>query len=879
MSRQIQTGNRLSIYLIVTLACLLISTSAMALPRLDKNVIPTFQLINLTLNPDSANYSGSTTIELDVINPTASFRFHSEALNLLSLTLKDANNEYPVTYEIIEPDQLTLTAEKSLEPGKYTLHIEFTNEYNTQGVSLYRTESGDESYLFTQMEDMEAREAFPCWDEPEYKFPFQMILTVPKDDYPIVNTPIESQKELDNGWIEYTFETTKPLPTYLLAICLGPFDLVDLPYETVPIRIVTAKGKGHLTELCAELTPPILKWQEEYFNLPYPYKKLDLIAVPEFWPGGMENAGAITFTERAIVIDPANVTMSSRRRLANLMAHELAHMWFGDLVTMEWWDDLWLNEAFATWMATKTLVNVFPEFDYDISRVNSTDRVMSSDARPTAEAIRKPIDENSDLLGNIGAVYNKGEAILNMFEISIDENNFRNGVIDYINANSWGSATAADLWKALSENSNAAYSLPEAMATFTDQPGVPLVTCTKNEDGSYQLSQTRFKNYGQADLPFENWHIPINIKYKTEQGIQNHSLLLMESSVSVELPADGKIEWVLPNLDFKGYYRWNVSTEMMFDLAENSSAYLTPRERIGYLNNLSALLKAGVIGGDDFLDAIGRFKDDDHPQVISSVMNALGSVEGYFVVDSLQDSFAAYVRHTLKPAMDKIGLTATENEDNYYSVVRPSLLGWLAYTGKDSVSIRFAHNLFEKYLNDPQSVDPSLVSISNQIACRHGKKELFGHCMKKFEEAKTPRDRGLYLSALGAFENKELQKEALAYVFNGSLKLQEIGTIPRGIASTSEEAADMVFDWVMANFEELKSNIPPIYHPYLVYYGGGCSQTRLTKAQQFFSLSENTSEGIAGQLEKLGVSVNDCISLREREGDKVAQYLINFSSK
>jgi alanyl aminopeptidase len=410
--------------LLLTAITILPLTSSV-LARLGQDVIPVRETITLRIDADTPEYSGSVSIDLQVQMATASFQLHAEEMQLTTTHLTGPQGETKVSFEVGHHGLVTFIAESELAPGDYRLEIEFTNDFNSDAVGLYRVIENENGYLFTQFEEDDAREAFPCFDEPGFKIPFQMTLVVPEAHLALANTPIESESTA-HGWRTVVFAETKPLPTYLLAISTGLLETVEIP------------GMKHLTSLAVKMTPPLLSALEEYFGRPYPYRKLDLIAVPEFWAGAMENAGAITFRETALAVDEATATLSTKRRMAIIIAHELAHMWFGDLVTMEWWDDLWLNEAFASWMESKITNEVFPEFNVPISVVRSTQRVMSHDARKSTSPIRQETMDEENLLANIGIIYSKGEAVLGMFEKWLGEEPFRDGVRRYINENEWG---------------------------------------------------------------------------------------------------------------------------------------------------------------------------------------------------------------------------------------------------------------------------------------------------------------------------------------------------------------------------------------------------------------------------------------------------------
>ena len=309
--------------------------------RLGRDVVPTFSSVRLRLDPEKRSYTGSVHVELKVANATDTIRFHAEGQRLTRVTLRQGGDSVIVTRTTGDHGLQTLGAARKLTPGTATLDIEFTHLYGTRAVGLYKAIQDQRGYLFTQFESDDAREAFPCWDEPGFKFPYQIVLEVPEAQEALSNTPIESSVPKD-GWKTVTFKRTPPLPSYLLAIAVGPFEYSPVAGTKVPTRIVTCRGRKQLAAITVQTTPKILAGLERWFGVPYPFEKLDLIAVPEFAYGAMENAGLITFRDDVLLLDPASASTSQRRSNANVICHELAHMWFGDLVTMAWWDDLWL---------------------------------------------------------------------------------------------------------------------------------------------------------------------------------------------------------------------------------------------------------------------------------------------------------------------------------------------------------------------------------------------------------------------------------------------------------------------------------------------------------------------------------------------------------
>jgi alanyl aminopeptidase len=385
--------------------------------RLQTDVVPLEQEVRLDLDPARNDFTGSIVARLEVRKPSKAIRLHSNGPVLRSATLRGAAVDPVALVPSAEgEDVLVLTAEHPIEPGRYVLEISFTNAFNTKADSLYRVIAGDEPYLFTQFEDTSAREAFPCWDEPSFKIPWKLTLLVPTELLALANTPIESES-VSGATRTIVFKKTPPLPSYLVALAVGPFETVPVPGTGVPTRIVTVRGKKGLTAEAVRQTPPLLRALERYFGKPYPFEKLDLIAVPDYWYGAMENAGAITFRDTILLLDPGNADAEDREDLATVISHELAHMWFGDLVTMAWWDDMWLNESFASWMGDKIVNEVFPELGIEVSQVRAMQGAMIHDGRMTTRAMRQPVESQDVLVDAADTLaYNKGEAVLGMFE-------------------------------------------------------------------------------------------------------------------------------------------------------------------------------------------------------------------------------------------------------------------------------------------------------------------------------------------------------------------------------------------------------------------------------------------------------------------------------
>ncbi|MFQ5599848.1 MAG: M1 family aminopeptidase [Candidatus Krumholzibacteriia bacterium] len=836
--------------------------------RLGQEVVPTFQAITLRINAGEKDYDGSTHIELQVKETTRSFSFHAEEMPIHEVILTGKDGPVELEYGIGDHAMVEVTTSKPLVPGRYALDIDFANGFGTKAVGLYRMEQDGRGYVFTQFEADEAREAFPCWDEPSFKIEWQLTIEVPEDHVAITNTLVETES-VEGGWRRTAFKRTKPLPSYLIAIAAGPLEVVPIPGMPIPGNVVTLQGQSHLAQLAAETTPPILAALEKYFGSRYPYEKLDLIGIPEYWAGAMEHPGAVTYAASILLVDPEAASVRQQRTLARVTAHELAHMWFGNLVTMRWWDDLWLNESFADWMGDKIAHEVYPQYNLEVAELQGVMGVMVGDARPSAQAIRRPVETADNLLENIGTQYNKGKAILSMFEQWIGEEQFRLGVLEHLNAHKWGNATGDDFWQALSGASG--NDVPAAMATFIEQPGIALVSVEIGPGNTIRLSQKRFANYG-IEQEEQTWKIPVTLRYSDGNVTHTKTVLLEQRSQEVTLDLGGKPAWVVPNADQRGYYRWSVSPEMLAALARNSLAILNERERVGFIGNLSALLDAGAVSGDDYLLALGEFANDPKPMVVSALLGALGKIEMAFVPAELEDSFAYYVRRTLTPALERFGIEAQEGEDEEVAIFRPRLLRWLADTGKHEKILEHAEELASRYAADPSSIDPALAGVALRLAAIRGDRALYEEYRQRFESAQVPADRNRYLGALGNFRDPQIMDTALGYALEGPLRPNELFRIPGGMMS-NPRSRDFVFHWILEKYDDIAERVPPMFMGFMPFIAGGCSAERLAAAQEFFALPGHQAPGTETNLAKITDQVQDCVGLREREGAAVAAYL------
>ena len=494
--------------------------------RLGDTVVPVRYRLELRIDPTQESFSGSVSIDTTIKEPVDSIWLHGKDFNIDEVFVADADgNRVAASYEQKHDSGVSLVSlEQTVNAGAATIDISFHRPFETGTNGLFRVMKGDIAYVATQFEPIAARKVFPGFDEPAFKVPFDLTLVTRADHVAITTTPEINTETLDDGFVRRVFDTTRPMPTYLLAFAVGPYDLVDygtIPANSVrdrelPLRAIAASGLGERLDYALENTDGILTVLEQYFGTPYPYQKLDLIAVPGGFGGAMENIGAITYNEILLLMDE-NSPVNQRRMYTAVHAHELGHMWFGNLVTPEWWNDIWLNEAFASWIMYKASNAYWPEGEFDRETQKRALGAMNNDSLAAARQIREPVDHNHSISDAFDSItYQKGGGVLAMLERYVGEDEFQAGVRLHMNRHAHETATAEDFIASVAEGADRA-EIETAFKSFIEQPGVPMLStrldCTDPANPKLKVSQARYAPLGSAIEPGSaQWHVPMCIK-------------------------------------------------------------------------------------------------------------------------------------------------------------------------------------------------------------------------------------------------------------------------------------------------------------------------------------------------------------------------------
>ena len=840
--------------------------------RLTREVEPVAEAVELTVDPAKDDFSGRVRIDVVVHAATSSFRLHALGPVVTSATLTDlAGRSLALTSAVTEAELgiVTMTAPAPIPPGTYSLAIAFDNKFNRAGLGLYKTVSRGDNYLFTQFEDRHARKAFPCWDDPGFKIPWLLTVTAPAALTVVGNAPVAAEtSDAAAGTKTVAFGRTPPMPSYLVALAVGPFEFVPVPGLPVPGRIITPRGQSALAAEAARVSPALLAHLEAYFGVPYPFAKLDQIAVPEYVYGAMENAGFITYVDRLLLMDPAHPSFGARRAMANVAAHEMAHMWFGDLVTMAWWDDIWLNESFADWMCAKIVEETHPDYRIYLQQIAAIEGAMRTDALPSVTPIRRHLtarDDPSQLVDDL--TYSKGKAILRMVENWIGPEKFRAAMHAYFLKHRWGNTTAADLWAAFDETSGE--NVSAMLAAFVEKPGIPFVSFAL-DGGKLRLTQRRFANLGDTPAP-GRWQVPVVLAWSSHGRIQRERVLLKDETQTLDVPGLADADWIYPNAGEAGYYRWSMPTELNTRLARHA-AELSTLERYGLLDDASALLNAGQLAGGDYLAYLAAFASDPEPEITTKVAGQLEAVRETFVRAERIASFNALRTALLRPALTRIGLKPVADEPPHIAPLRARLFTSLGTTGNDAEVVAVARELSAQYLQDSSSVDASLASAALSVAAFHGDAALFDTVQAALERAVAPAARGNFLGALGDFHDPALASRALAYSLTKQLNSTDFFSVARSLAGYPELRAQVV-DWAMANFPAIKAKAPPQRLASAISLAEGGDPALFAKLREFLLDPSRTFQAAEKNITKATERVELRTRLREKEQANIEAYL------
>ncbi len=859
--------------------------------RLPSDVVPLGYALEMRIVPNEPTFAGRVQIHVRLGQAREVIWLHGKNLSIQQVEVAlDGAAPLPGRFEQTDDDGTArITLPQPIGPGSATIRIAWTAPYRSDDEGLFHVEASGNDYAFTQMEPLGARTVFPCFDEPGIKVPFEVSLTVPETASAIANTA-QTGETTGGGTKTVRFATTRPLPTYLIAWAVGPLDVVEAPpippnavrRTPLPFRGVAVAGRGAELAHALESTPEILALLEEYFGISYPYDKLDIIAIPGF-DGAMENAGAVTFADTILLLDPATAPTEQKRWFGYTVMHELSHMWFGDLVTMAWWDDLWLNEAMASWMETKLTGRWQPDWHTDRDQEEQVLEAMDVDSLASARYIRQPIGSTHDIHNAFDWItYTKGMAVLSMFEQWLGERDFQRAIQSYLSARPFGTATAADLASALSEAAHR--DLTPALQSFLLQSGIPTIDarleCAADGAATVSLAQSRYVPVGSTASPDRSWNVPVCIAYGADHTRAKTCLLLSDRTGTVPLPGGSCPEWILPNAGATGYYRWTLPPEQLAALRDHALGELTVPERMSLADSVEAAFDAGRAPAADVLAALAPLARDDARHVAVMPMSLVRFVSDYVVADDARPKLQRWARGLYADRLTRLGFQPRAHEPDDDGVLRAEVIGFLARVAMDPAVRRQAAQRARRYLGmgrddaiHADAVAPDLVGTVLRVAAEDGDAALFDAMLARLGGSEDGILRMNLLIALGSFREPELAARARELTLDPSVRNDE-----RFLALHAQmddaRTRDDAWRFLTERYDEIAAmagasiwtaNLPGLAEPF-------CTVARADEVQAFFAPRVEHLPGGPRDLASAVETIRLCAARADAQRESVAAF-------
>lgn len=832
--------------------------------KLPRQVVPTAYAVDLRMDARADRYSGAVAIDLEVKEATDHFFIHARGSTLKDVQLIRARMApLAATTEWVDAagGTVRVTSPRSMEPGRWQLRLAFEAPYDQRLQGAYKVKTGGLDYVMTQMEPLGARNAFPSFDEPAFKTPWTFSLTVPKGDTAIFNTQETGTEALADGWAKHTYAQTRPLPSYLIAFAVGPWEVIEfdaipktaLRERPIPLRGIAAKGQSQRMKYMLGETAKITIALEQYFDYAYPYDKLDLLAAPDFAYGAMENPGLITYRDSLMFAD-LNSATSLRRGALGTHTHELGHQWFGNVVTMPWWDDIWLNEAFATWIAAKIVHQIYPELEADMDLLGRGLGAMGADSLATARRIHNPVEDWTEISSTFdGITYQKGGAVLSMMERYLGKEKFRAALRAHMRKFEFGSATSVDLGDSLAAQSDQPEVLRKAFASFTDQAGVPMLDTTLScADGKATLNvkQSRYAPIGASFATDTQWLVPMCVRVGRGDASTSECHLLDRAEARIALAGDTCPDYVHPNADGAGYYRFRLD-----DAAQKSlnAAFgkLNAFEQRVVADSLGAAFSSGEVSVAQYLDAAPRFAAAKQGDVIVAPLGNLEWIKERVATPAQRERIDTMLRDIWGAQLKELGIDHRDGDSESTKSLRVDLIGVLSDHGRPQWLIDDLAARGRKVIGlggdgklDADAVHRDLLGAALRTVALADGKPAFDLIERHLATNEDSVIRGALMGALAATRDPQLAARVFALGIGPTVKSGEMTRLYFGASDQPENHAAL-WTFVQQHYDALLNKAPSVWQGKIAFFGSAalCSEAGANELQAFFADRVKDLEG------------------------------------
>jgi len=824
--------------------------------RLPSWAVPQSYRLAFKVDPTQQDFSGTTTIKLKLTQASDHVWLDGSELKVSKVLITDAAGKAHVgVYVPTDPKAGVARVDfgGTLPPQELTLAFDYSAPLNAQLEGLYKVSANGKSYAMTQMEPISARFAFPSFDEPGFKTPFDISLTIPVADNAIANTRQVSEIPAGEGWKTLTFAQTLPLPTYLVAFGVGPWDIAQGPdiapnayrAEPLPLRGIAVSGEAHRMAHVLGETPRIIQALENYYGFGYPFGKLDILAAPDFSAGAMENPGLVTFRDWLLLLDPDSPAEYVRSSF-NVTAHELAHQWTGDTVTLTWWNEIWLNEAFATWMQQKIAAQIHPEYRTDLGRILGAQAAMDNDSLASARKVRQPITGNGDIETAFdGITYKKGASVLGMFEAYTGEQVVQRGMRAYIQQHKFGNVDADDLIDAIAAAADKDDHFKQDFKSFLDQSGVPYVQTRLTEKQGkvvLELNQRRYLPLGSSADSHRVWGVPVCVRYGSADGSKVSCQILDQAQGSMVLADASQPVWVMPNANGSGYYRFGMAKADLVGLGQRIGQ-LADTEQLAYAD----AIKAGFHNGDlDAGDVLAALKPLSVSKTLEVSTVPLAQLEWIYrheaTTQAQRDRLADWVKQAYLPRLQQLGYLHKNGEPDSDSLLRTELAAALALDFRIPEVCDALLKQGEAALRrtkdgrlDLNAADRDLLDIALAVAVRKHGKPVVDALIEETPKTTDAALRNAIFGALSDVEEPALADSVRNFALNPQVKVGEINEL---LGSRNTEAQrDALWQWSVANYDKIVARIGRASGGFMprLMGGSGCSQGEAERLTAFFT--------------------------------------------